>query len=219
MFFSAFYTETNSGTGTLKLLEKRLSSSGEAHSFALSQADKEKFFWYPLLESLARATLDSRAHISSTAMAVSRPLLNMMHKSGSECVSIRVLARQVMFDILDYHGSIFTYSLWERTVHNVLFQFTAHITTKLEDETQADELSISQALLPDLAAVVEVKLPIAKVLEEEKSLSNLLRLVFVADKERRIAQELRESERLDDLFLYYYPTLDSKFIYQIFFYY
>ena len=78
-----------------------------------------------------------------------------------------------MFDILNYHGLIFTYSLWEQTVHNVLFQFTAHITRKLEVEKQVDELSISQALLPDLAAVLEVKFPIlTDSLREEKKLIN-----------------------------------------------
>ena len=78
-----------------------------------------------------------------------------------------------MFDILNYHGLIFTYSLWEQTVHNVLFQFTAHITRKLEVEKQVDELSISQALLPNLAAVLEVKFPIlTDSLREEKKLIN-----------------------------------------------
>ena len=83
--------------------------------------DVHLYFWFPLLAGLSELTFDTREEIRQTSL-------------------------EVLFDILDYHGSTFTIDFWVRIFNSILFPIfdqvraeATEITTFVRDSDRSKE--------------------------------------------------------------------------------
>ena len=105
--------ETSDGEGgnasTDKESHKKLTKAASQRILFTDQ-DVHLYFWFPLLAGLSELTFDTRQEIRHTSL-------------------------EVLFDILDYHGSTFTIDFWVRIFNSILFPIFDQVRMEVTEIT------------------------------------------------------------------------------------